>query len=647
MSIKNCDKCVLAYNSTLKDLLREAKELCPDLGIDTKVDLFNGDHIRTTAENVSSLTVGQLVDTDLLQVSEVSSMKLSGKVTVTDLVSALSSVEIPTVRSYVALLVSMSTLFASDDFSCFDVLINNTQKLQEGAKAADCLTGNALQDAILKNLEQKKGGEEDGPTAANNFANVLKDTKIGALAKEVVDELDLGSINPEMILGGSAGKDLIGKIVSKVGGKLQDRLSNGNLNQAAYKVSAPHPGLTMIVIPQHLVLQWQEAIEKYHTLETWNATTYMGYSDLLLDPVSNLKGLDILLTTPAMLHHLQAIEPYRVVFDEILACPVEKLSASLMWFVSASLVKEELSHNECRCQPDFIAESFQALRLGIEDYKVTTLRCKNPVTTRVLSQIIAPSKLTSLFACDYGSGILDASGLLKTIREDLDTKIKEQSAELDLVTKRRVRKTKQQVDELAAMLTKNRASMQKLTTKSRDAGVCAKCCNHITGLAFEFNCSKDVLCGKCCTKVCQACKTEDCSSTLVSVPVYTDDDLNDKLQILTNLVKNADPNAKIVIVSAFGFEFLRNHWMQYEFEDPQKWKNSSDPNDFGKVPLFLMDPRIYACGLNLHETTDLVLLHRLTTTMERQVIGRAQRPPRVGTLRVWKLRYDVEVAAQT
>jgi hypothetical protein len=143
------------------------------------------------------------------------------------------------------------------------------------------------------------------------------------------------------------------------------------------------------------------------------------------------------------------------------------------------------------------------------------------------------------------------------------------------------------------------------------------------------------------------CGKDDCSSTPASVPIYTEDDLNDKLQLLTVLIKNAAPNSKIVIVSAFGFEFIRNHWMQYEMEDPQKWKTSSDPKDFGKVPIFLMDPRIYACGLNLHETTDLVLLHRLTSTMEQQVIGRAQRPPRVGKLRIWKLRYDVEVAHQT
>jgi hypothetical protein len=230
MSISNNDKCILAYNSTLKDLLREAKELCPQLGIDVKVDLFKGDHIRATAGEVSSLTVAKLkAESDLLSV--VSSIKLSGDVTVADLVNAVSPIEIPTVRSYIALLVSMSTLYLSNDFECLDAVIESTQKLQEGAKATDCLTGNALQDAILKNLEYAKVEDANGSTN-DNFTNVLKDTKIGALAKEVVDELDLGAINIEMILGGSAGKDLIGKIVSKVGGKLQDRLSNGNLNQA-------------------------------------------------------------------------------------------------------------------------------------------------------------------------------------------------------------------------------------------------------------------------------------------------------------------------------------------------------------------------------------------------------------------------------
>jgi hypothetical protein len=46
--------------------------------------------------------------------------------------------------------------------------------------------------------------------------------------------------------------------------------------------------------------------------------------------------------------------------------------------------------------------------------------------------------------------------------------------------------------------------------------------------------------------------------------------------------------------------------------------------------------------MNLQVTTDLVLLHRMPPDVEKQVVGRCQRPVRVEALRIWELRHHSE-----
>jgi hypothetical protein len=51
---------------------------------------------------------------------------------------------------------------------------------------------------------------------------------------------------------------------------------------------------------------------------------------------------------------------------------------------------------------------------------------------------------------------------------------------------------------------------------------------------------------------------------------------------------------------------------------------------------------LYGCGMNLQNTSDIVLLHKTNVTMKEQVIGRAQRPGRTSQLKVWELLHGNE-----
>ena len=59
--------------------------------------------------------------------------------------------------------------------------------------------------------------------------------------------------------------------------------------------------------------------------------------------------------------------------------------------------------------------------------------------------------------------------------------------------------------------------------------------------------------------------------------------------------------------------------------------------------VLLASSMLHGCGLNLENTTDVILVHKLQPDLRSQVIGRAQRPGRTGALRVHQLLFDNEL----
>jgi SNF2 family DNA or RNA helicase len=67
----------------------------------------------------------------------------------------------------------------------------------------------------------------------------------------------------------------------------------------------------------------------------------------------------------------------------------------------------------------------------------------------------------------------------------------------------------------------------------------------------------------------------------------------------------------------------------------KKYKNN-------EISVLLMNARNFGAGINLENTDDIIVLHKMNHELEKQVIGRAQRLGRTGPLRVWKLKYTNE-----
>jgi hypothetical protein len=63
----------------------------------------------------------------------------------------------------------------------------------------------------------------------------------------------------------------------------------------------------------------------------------------------------------------------------------------------------------------------------------------------------------------------------------------------------------------------------------------------------------------------------------------------------------------------------------------------------GDTNCLMINSKYFGSGTNLENTTDIIIIHKMHSDVEMQVIGRAQRFGRVGSLRIWKLYYQNEM----
>lgn len=124
---------------------------------------------------------------------------------------------------------------------------------------------------------------------------------------------------------------------------------------------------------------------------------------------------------------------------------------------------------------------------------------------------------------------------------------------------------------------------------------------------------------------------------------------NTKIENLQNIIKSIGPQSKILIFSQYDFTFdLSRVLCGLQYDTPRGHKESVNNlvTNFkqGSLQILLLNPSHFGSGLNLENTTDVIMLHKLDSEIEKQVIGRAHRYGRTSPLRVWYLLHENEMA---
>lgn len=412
--------------------------------------------------------------------------------------------------------------------------------------------------------------------------------------------------------------------------------------------------VTLIVVPYNILTQWKQSMEIIFKGTDMKYTTFTDYADIsmLFQNTDILKEHDILLTTSLYYDTISTtlrankIGVDRVFFDEadsIKDLLKTEINSKMVWFVSASIESvfdkntkrakigsydlelNKLLSYDCRCDPSFVDE-----HITIPQSKENVIRCDSVYTDDLLLKVVDHTKRDRIHACDYKflevepDLVCDYKTCLKLqykhVRLD-----RELMLEIENVKTMMVRGNEREKMILKGDLNKHESALY----------VCKGVLNKI-----ELFIGKYGLCQECMReheRGSPECVFENPSTT--------------KIEYIQDIIKSLDSKAKCILFSNHDGcykhlrNFMRSNNIYYGDLDGGNIKDMDHilyAYKKGNMRVLLTDSSMFSCGMNLENTTDIIFVHKMDPLKETQIIGRAQRYGREGSLRIWKLHYGSE-----
>lgn len=216
------------------------------------------------------------------------------------------------------------------------------------------------------------------------------------------------------------------------------------------------------------------------------------------------------------------------------------------------------------------------------------------------------------------------------------------------------------------------ASIEAIKTRVVDSSYCPICYEDVAGAKSIMPCCQNVFCLKCIArwlstdKNCPMCKSPALIKDVYVVEDEKDDiskkvkeqkeiknkpdTLSDLIDSINNSNNNTTNNRKIIIFSAFDSTFdviepiLKSKSIEFERLQGTGAHIALVTRRYKTMNLnvLLANAENFGSGLNLENTSDVIMFHKFDSEVEKQVIGRAQRPGRKSPLNVWYLLNENE-----
>ena len=136
--------------------------------------------------------------------------------------------------------------------------------------------------------------------------------------------------------------------------------------------------------------------------------------------------------------------------------------------------------------------------------------------------------------------------------------------------------------------------------------------------------------------------------TIINKPIKLDIPTHTKITEIEKILKK---QGKFIIVSDYSETFdkiqklLISIKLTYMTLKGHSTTINNTINSFeaGDINVLMLNSQYFGAGLNLQMTTDLILYHKFSKSMEEQVIGRAQRYGRTCPLNIHHIMYENEL----
>jgi len=186
---------------------------------------------------------------------------------------------------------------------------------------------------------------------------------------------------------------------------------------------------------------------------------------------------------------------------------------------------------------------------------------------------------------------------------------------------------------------------------------CNICMESITDPVLELHCH-NIFCGKCllnwlhtkdnCPLCRNTIKMEDLiyvdTKSILSEPCSTNKRLHTKNEEIISIINDKN-DGKFIIFSTYDESFepictvLDDNNISFVIISGTVSKRQKDINRFksGNCKVIFINSKFNSAGINLTETTDIILYHEMTISTQNQIIGRAQRIGRKDPLHIHHL----------
>ena len=442
---------------------------------------------------------------------------------------------------------------------------------------------------------------------------------------------------------------------------------------------------TMILVSPSILIQWEKEL---------------SYTNLVVSTVATKKDVDeidalesdVVLVTTGMYNYLvRSYSRYawkRLIFDEPGHSRVpgmKDIRAGFYWFVTAtpnaittkhrncrgSFIKKIIGDNWCEFEDQFgdliirNNEEFVRSSFTMPTSQHFYYRCFQPLANTING--LVPPNITTMIEAGNIEGAITALGGSKT-KNIVDLVRKKKLEELEQANHKIRMYTIREDQEQIKTWTTRQAHIQtqlselKIRFKGMLEGPCLICKEDLKDPVLEPSC-QNLFCGECLftwlkrSHSCPTCRIEIKLQDLIYVK--TEDELNSNDEAKNNLpntkieqiieIINTNKHGKFLIFSTYDASFqpicrvLKDNKIKYALLKGSSITRQKNIDGFkkGDIQVVFLNSNFNGAGINLQETTDLILYHKMSQVTRRQIIGRAERIGRKEPLRIHHLQVHI------
>jgi hypothetical protein len=467
-----------------------------------------------------------------------------------------------------------------------------------------------------------------------------------------------------------------------------------------------HPS-NVIVVPRSIFNQWENCIKEFTNFDYIKITSYSQIVSLSetqnVEPPPIILVPNTLYNDFARKFKNKFFS--RVIFDEVDSLNIpstEDINAYFYWFVSASIkniiyngrrnkgfltdLLKNMQRNWLNSSLLFVKNPDQIVDQSMQLPEIIThiIKCKSNGVLNVLGNAISDEIKLMINAGDIVSAIKElniyngeSENIITITTENLQKKLSNEEMKLTLLNSlvfpsenEKLKSIEAQEKIINELKTKINSIKERIESEELDPityeeitnPVIVNCCQN----KFEFTSIIEYISiqNKKKTRVdCPMCRAPNLSPQKL-IYLHTiepteeiesqeyDYTKHDKYQNLEYILSNFIPqNKKILIMSEFDYfsskltDVLKNQDRKYMELHTAYVQVSKVVQHYktGDVDVLLMNAREYGAGINLENTDHVIILHKMNSELEKQVIGRAQRLGRTTQLNVWKIYHSNEI----